>query len=106
MGPTGTGTVDPVICKTTGQADGTSAQQKYFCFRKKISWEGGHELAVKSVLNTPFLLGTLRMDPSEVLWQEPNLDPSFDIVSPNYLHPSYTPLDQHKECRSPAGLIC
>lgn len=57
-------------------AGGTSAQQKYFCFRK-ISWGRGHQLALRSVLNTSFLLGTLRMDPTEVLWQEPNLDPPF-----------------------------
>lgn len=103
-GPTGTGAVEGDL---QGQEGGTAAQQKYFYFRKKISWERGHQLALKSVLNTPFLLGTLRMDPNEVLWEEPNFGPPllmlFHQMTYTLLH---TPPDQHKECRSPAGLIC
>lgn len=84
-GPTGTGAVDPAICKARQVVQQLN---RNFCFSKKISWERGYQLAMKSVLNTPFLLGTLRMDPNEVLWQEPNLDTPFDVVSPNDLHTS------------------
>lgn len=89
MGPTGTSAVDPVICKTTGQVV-HQLNRKIFALGRRSA---GHRLAMKSVLNTPFLLDTLRMDPNEDLW---HLDPPFDIVSPNDL--LYTPPYQHKEC--------
>lgn len=102
-GPTCTGIVDPVICKTTGQVEHQLPKtplQRYL-LEKEISWERGHQLAMKSVLNSPFLLGNLRMDYDEVLWQDPNLGPSFEVAPPHDLHASiYTSTGNPYSCRS------
>jgi len=107
-----TGTVDPVMCKTTGQAvyqQPRAPVQKCLCFGKEIGWERGHQLAVKSVLHSPFLPGNLRMDSDEVLWQEPKLDPlgpTSEVAPPHDQHASIYTSSPTQGFLTPVDLLC